>query len=71
MRHLAFSDFDPAQLEEYRSLLRKQPPAAMDRLPWVQFGYAIAVKYRYPNIAFRCLDRALELGTGPGKRHYP
>lgn len=66
MRHLAFSDFDPAQLEEYRSLLRKRPPAAMDRLPWVQFGYAIAVKYRYPNIAFRCLDRALELFEAAG-----
>ncbi|WP_295586007.1 BTAD domain-containing putative transcriptional regulator [uncultured Oscillibacter sp.] len=61
MRYLAFSDLDPTQLEAYRSLLRKQQPAAMDRLPWVQFGYAIAVKYRYPNIAFRCLDRALEL----------
>ena len=61
LRYLAFSDLDPIQLETYKNLLRKQPPAVIDRLPWVQFGYAFVMKYRYPDIAFRCLDRALEL----------
>ncbi len=66
-RYLSFSELDASLLDEYRALLRRQSPAAMDRLPWVQLGYAVAMKYRHPNIAFRCLDRALELFQAGGE----
>lgn len=68
LRYLSFSEIDVSLLEDYRQLLRRLPPAAIDKLPWVQMGYAIAVKYRYPNIAFRYLDRAAELFRDMGDR---
>lgn len=68
LRYLGFSELNASLLYDYRQLLRKMSPAAIDKLPWVQLGYAIAVKYRYPNIAFRYLDRAIELFRNSGDR---
>lgn len=68
LRYLSFSELDTALLDEYRDLLRRQPPGSMNKLPWVQLGYAIAMKYRHPNIAFRSLHRALELFQDAGER---
>jgi len=61
LRYLSFSEVDSALLDEYRRLLRALPPTSIARMPWVQLGYAISMKYRHPNIAFRYLDRAIEL----------
>ncbi|MCI9577676.1 MAG: hypothetical protein HFF98_02390 [Oscillibacter sp.] len=68
LRYLSFSELDAALLEEYRDQLRRQSPGSMNQLPWVQLGYAIAMKYRHPNIAFRSLRRALELFQAAGER---
>ena len=68
LRHLGFSELDAALLGEFRQLMRRQPPAAMERLPWVQLGYAIAMKYRHPSITLRSLDRAIESFRAAGDR---
>ena len=68
LRYLSFSELDAALLEEYRDQLRRQSPESMNQLPWVQLGYAIAMKYRHPAIAFRSLRRALELFQAAGER---
>lgn len=60
LRYLSFSELDAALLEEYLQLVRKLPGASISKLPWVQLGCAIAMKYRYPNFAFQYLDHAIE-----------
>lgn len=61
LRYLSFCEIDPGLLEQYCRLLTTFPPDVLDKEPWVQMGYAMAMKYRHPTIAFRFLDRAMEL----------
>lgn len=68
LRYLSFSEIDPSLSEEYRKLVRKLPPSSLGCLPWVQLGYAISVKYSYPNIAFQYLDQAIEAFRISGDR---
>ncbi|WP_297870815.1 BTAD domain-containing putative transcriptional regulator [uncultured Oscillibacter sp.] len=60
-RYLAFDVSSHYQSEDFKELVRRSHMSILERDPWVQFAYAIAVKYQYPDISLQYFQKAMGL----------
>lgn len=58
-RFLAFEMISNHLSEGYKELVRRSPISILENDPWVQFAYAITIKYQYPDIALQYFEKAL------------
>ena len=58
-RYLDFETISYHLSTGYKELVRRTPLSILESDPWVQFAYAITIKYQYPDISIRYLQKAL------------
>lgn len=58
-RFLAFEVISSYLNEGYKELVRRAQLSTLENDPWVQFAYAITIKYQYPDISLQYFDKAL------------
>lgn len=60
-RYLAFDVSSHYLNEDYKALVRRSHMSTLERDPWVQFAYAITIKYQYPDISLQYFEKSLQL----------